>query len=272
MSNEKKEQNRSHPEQWKYASPEEPGLHLVISPENSACRKTWIYRLNLTKGSQQRLEGVIATSPEAPGGLELNGMVASGSVRINPGAKTLNRLDSWYQTPADSVTVEALEDSMLYLGGAPFEGKGSFYVRPYDPTLPLGEIRQVHGKPPYRRDVFMTVNQETEASTMINGITWGDDGGWTSWPPHEHTKHLEEVYCYFDIPKPHYALHFASRKPGTVEAIHPVSTGDCVVVPEGYHPTAASPGVKSCYFWVMAAHQPESRRYDLAVSDPNFTD
>ncbi|MFW6327034.1 MAG: 5-deoxy-glucuronate isomerase, partial [Bacteroidota bacterium] len=91
-----------------------------------------------------------------------------------------------------------------------------------------------------------------------------------SWPPHQHTKDLEEVYCYFDIPKPRFALHLASRKPGEVEAVHPVSTGDCVVVPEGYHPTVGAPGTKSCYFWIMAAYSQQSRRYDLAVNDPNY--
>ena len=54
------------------------------------------------------------------------------------------------------------------------------------------------------------------------------------------------------------------------ETVHPVSTGDMVVVPEGYHPTCGSPGVRSTYFWVMAAYRPESRRYDLAVNDPEL--
>jgi 5-deoxy-glucuronate isomerase len=116
----------------------------------------------------------------------------------------------------------------------------------------------------------MTINQETPGSRLICGITESEDGKWTSWPPHQHTKDLEEVYCYFDIPKPAFALHLASRKPGEVEAVHPVSDGDCVIVPEGYHPTVGMPGAKSTYFWVMVAHSKESRRYDLAVNDPNF--
>ena len=116
----------------------------------------------------------------------------------------------------------------------------------------------------------MTVAQQDEASRLICGITIGDEGKWTSWPPHQHTKDLEEVYCFFDIPKPQTAFQFLSRTPGEFEYIHPVSTGDCVIVPEGYHPTCGMPGVKSCYFWVMAARKLESRRYDLAVNDPNF--
>jgi 5-deoxy-glucuronate isomerase len=116
----------------------------------------------------------------------------------------------------------------------------------------------------------MTVGQTDEASRLICGITSGDEGMWTSWPPHQHTKDLEEVYCYFDIPKPKFALHLSSRESGKVEFVHPVSTGDCVIIPEGYHPTVGMPGVKSCYFWVMVAHTGQSRRYDLAVNDPEF--
>jgi 5-deoxy-glucuronate isomerase len=111
------------------------------------------------------------------------------------------------------------------------------------------------------------LNQETPASRLINGFTWGAPGMWTSWPPHQHSAHLEEVYCYFDIPAPQFALHISSRNAGEVEAVHPVRTGSCVVIPEGYHPTVGTPGVRSSYFWVMGAHSQESRRYDLAKAD-----
>ena len=143
-------------------------------------------------------------------------------------------------------------------------------MRKYDLTLPLGNIHQTHGKPPYQREVFMTLAQEDLGSRLICGITEGEPGKWTSWPPHQHSKDLEEIYCYFDIPKPKFALHLSSRKPGEIEEVYPVSSGDFVIVPEGYHPTVGMPGVKSCYFWIMAAFSEKSRRYDLAVNDPNF--
>jgi 5-deoxy-glucuronate isomerase len=90
---------------------------------------------------------------------------------------------------------------------------------------------------------------------------------WTSWPPHQHTEDLEEVYCYFDLPTPRFALHLSSRTPGIIEAVHPVSTGDFVIIPEGYHPTVGSPGGRSSYFWIMVAHRKESRSYELAKAD-----
>ena len=116
----------------------------------------------------------------------------------------------------------------------------------------------------------MTVAQQDEASRLICGVTEGEPGQWTSWPPHQHSADLEEIYCYFNIPKPQFALHLASRLPGQIEEVFTVSTGDFVIIPEGYHPTCGMPGVRSCYFWIMAAHQLSSRRYDLAVNDPNY--
>ena len=253
------------PSHWKYSSPGEVGFHTIISPDNSACKITRIFRLN---------QGKDDTCTLLDEKLELNGIVIKGELKIisDSGAELLSRLDSFYLPSKEKVKMVFLEDSSVFIGGAPCDGKGEYFTRKYNASLPLGNIRQVHGKPPYRRDVFMTVAQQDSGSRLICGITAGEPGRWTSWPPHQHSRDLEEVYCYFDIPKPMSAFHFSSRKDGEFEFIHPVSTGDCVIIPEGYHPTAGMPGVRSCYFWVMAAHKPESRRYDLAVNDPNFAD
>jgi len=254
---------KSHPSQWKYESPEESGWHEVITPDNSACRLTWVYRLNLPKGKAHQVH-----KPD----MELNGAVVAGRVALLHGSNEyeLDKCDSFFLPGGDKVQIKAHQDSVLFFGGSLNEGKGHFFTRKYDLSLPPGDIHQIHGQPPYKREVFMTLAQQDEASRLICGITVGDEGKWTSWPPHQHTKDLEEVYCFFDIPGPQAAFHYSSRKAGEFEHIHAVSTGDCVVIPEGYHPTCGMPGVKSTYFWIMAAHRPESRRYDLAVNDPHF--
>ena len=254
----------NHPENWKYSSSEDEGMFEIVTPEYSACKITWVYRLNLKKGSEYTLRDEK---------LELNAVLVCGAVQvsINSDSFDLNKLDSFYLPAKETLRIMAMKDTAIFIGGSLYEGKGEFFTRKYDLSLPLGDIHQVHGEPPYRREVFMTVAQQDEASRLICGITIGDEGKWTSWPPHQHTKDLEEVYCFFDIPAPQSAFHYASRKEGEFECIHPVSSGDCVIVPEGYHPTCGIPGVKSCYFWVMAAHKPESRRYDLAVNDKYFS-
>ena len=124
--------------------------------------------------------------------------------------------------------------------------------------------------PSSQREVFMTLNQEIQASRLIAGLTWGGNGAWTSWPPHQHEADLEEIYCYFDMDEPHFGLHLSYTAPGDVDNIvaHPVKSGSMVLAPRGYHPTVASPGTRNAYFWVLAAHTHESRGYDLAVLDP----
>ena len=50
--------------------------------------------------------------------------------------------------------------------------------------------------------------------------------------------------------------------------VHTVYSGTMVQAPYGYHPTAASPGSRNAYLWVLASFTPAVRRYDLAVLDP----
>ena len=249
---------------WKFQSPATPGFHTVVTPENSDCEHVWFFRLNLLAGQDFTLE---------QDGLELSSVVIDGEVDLaRPrGKDTLGRFDSFYQPGGMAVQIHALQDSILYIGGAVYEGVGAFFLRRYDPDLPIGEVNQVHGKPPYQRSVFQTVNQEMPASRLITGLTWGEEGKWTSWPPHQHEDDLEEVYAFFDIPAPKFAMHIAYLQPGEVEVVHRVSSGDCVIIPRGYHPTVGMPGVRSSYFWVMAARKPESRSYNLAVDDPRLS-
>lgn len=251
------------PKEWKYHSPATPGFHDVISPLNSDCTKTWIFRLNLLQGEKYSLLN---------NSLELNAVLIEGKTEIyfEGTSFELGKCDSFYLPGGKEVLIKALDNTSLFIGGAVFEGEGEFFTRKYDNSCTDKNIRQVHGQEPFRRDVFMTVAQTDKASRLICGITTGDNGKWTSWPPHQHTKDLEEVYCYFNLPQPHFALHLCSRYDGKIEYVHPVSTGSFVIIPEGYHPTVAMPGVKSTYFWVMVAHKPESRRYDLAINDPEF--
>jgi 5-deoxy-glucuronate isomerase len=251
----------SSPADWLCHSQDTPGFFTIASPKTSPCRVTSVFRLNLPAGESHTF-----LDPD----LELSAVVITGALEltVEGAVHRLGRLDSFYLPGGLAASVRATADLVLYVGGGPWEGEGRFFVRRFDLDLPLGAIHQVHGTAPYRRTVFMTLDQDTPASRLITGVTIGDPGGWTSWPPHQHERDLEEAYVYFDIPAPQFALHLSYREPGKLEAIHPVSSGSAVLVPRGYHPTVAMPGVRSSYFWVMAAFSRKSRRYDLAVPDP----
>lgn len=252
-----------HPRNWKYQSSPEPGWHTIVSPENSACRSLRLYRLNLDAGQPHTL---------ADGELELSAVVIAGATEVLSGGHTyaLAKYDSVYLAPGCSMELRAKCPFIMYIAGARYEGAGATHVHKYDPRLPLGDTRQVHGKPPYQRDVYMTLGPHVPASRLITGLTWSEAGGWSSWPPHQHERDLEEGYCYFDMPEPAFGIHLSYRMPGTPETAHLVRSGDFVIAPKGYHPTVSIPFARNSYFWALAAHSQASRRYDLALGDPCY--
>lgn len=251
---------------WAVQSPEEPGFHAVITPESAACQHARIYRLNLLRGESYTLFDCE---------LEMHPVLISGSAELS-GQKSfpqnMNKLDAFYLAGGDTVEIRAKENCIFYIAAASYEGVGVSFFRAFDPTLPVGDIHQVHGTGVGRREVFMTLSDQDAASHLICGLTWGAGGAWTSWPPHQHEKDLEEVYCYFDMPLPHFGLHLSYLSPGDVDGIiaYPVHSGTMVQVPWGYHPTVAAPGTQNTYLWVLAARKASSRSYDLAVVDPQM--
>lgn len=254
-------------EGWRYVSPEQEGLHEVIAPGKADCEQAYVYRLNLKKAEHFTL---------STGDKEMNPVCVTGRASVSCSAfeDICEKYDSFYVTRDMDIEITALEDCVFYIGGAVDEGYGTPFFRKCDLNLPIGGIHQIHGKGVGKREVFMTVDPEVESSRLLCGLTWGGNGSWTSWPPHQHELDLEEVYCYFDMAAPHFGLHLSYEEPGNVESIvaHPVTSGTMVLAPRGYHPTSAAPGTRNTYLWILAAHSHKSRRYDLAVSDPTMAD
>lgn len=260
--------NKKRMEGWKVQSSDEKGFHKVITPDTCECQEAQIFRLNLAAGESYTLE-----SKE----LELHPVLLSGKAQLSGHSQLdqeMEKYDSCYIPGDDTLTITAKEDCIFYIAGAKYEGVGEPHFRKFDITLPIGDIHQIHGSGVGQREVMFTLAPQDSASKLICGLTWSGEGAWTSWPPHQHEKDLEEVYCYFDMPLPKFGFHVSYLKSGEVEDIvtHTVHSGTMVQAPCGYHPTVASPGSKNAYLWVLAAFRPESRRYDLAINDPVFND
>ena len=252
---------------WHVVSPEEPGLHEVVAPGKTPNRAAYIYRLNLLPGQEYRL---------CSGKLEMNPVLIRGACRIDGGGlhEDMVKLDSFYIPGGTEVSITAGEEgAVFYIGAAVCEGIGKPFFRKCDLTLPIGNIHQIHGEGSGQREVFFTLNEEIPASRLICGLTWGADGMWTSWPPHQHEAQLEEVYCYFDMPAPQAGFHISYGTDDTFldPRISVVSSGHMVMAPDGYHPTVATPGTRNTYLWVLAAFTPETRGYNYARTDPMFT-
>lgn len=251
---------------WRHQSPDAWGFHTVISPDTCDSTVSYVFRLNLASGDSHTL---------ISGKLEMAVTLIQGEANLSGNAdlpQVMKRFDSFY-IPADTeVVITASTDCIFYIGGAQYEGIGKTSFRAYDEKLPIGDIHQIHGSGAGQREVMFTLDPATPASRLICGLTWSGDGGWTSWPPHQHEKDLEEVYCYFDMPRPKRGFHLSYLESGALEdaVFHEVSSGTMVEAPRGYHPTVATPGTMNAYMWILVAFTPESRRYDLAKNDPAF--
>ncbi len=260
-----KQQNKERMENWKVESPKENGFFEVISPKKSDCTAVSMYRLNLEKGQTYTLE-----SNE----LEMNGAIIKGSANVKSSRidSSLEKLDSFYICANVKLEIEATSDLIIYIAAAAGDDTGFERATKFDWTLPIGDIHQIHGSGVGEREVMFTCEPNLPAKHLLCGLTWSRPGTWTSWPPHQHEKDLEEVYCYFDMDEPKMGLHISYLTSDDRQDLvaHTVTSGTMVLAPCGYHPTVAMPGTTNAYFWALAAFTPESRRYDLAILDPKL--
>jgi 5-deoxy-glucuronate isomerase len=128
------------------------------------------------------------------------------------------------------------------------------------------------GKPGDERQLNVVVGKNVEAGRLMLGFTISQPGNWTSWPPHEHEEMLEEMYVFFDMPAPAFALQLVYRDTEYPESIMPVREGDAVMIPAGYHPNVAVPWHRVCFMWAMAAHrEKEDRQFGVVNVQPDFS-
>jgi len=139
------------------------------------------------------------------------------------------------------------------------------------------EVRQnpklhlIAGKPPAERDLNVLIGANVEAGRIMAGVTFSTPGNWTSWPPHEHSKLLEEAYLFIDMPAPSFGVQFVYTDPNQPELVQVVREGDCVLMPQGYHPNVAAPGGQINFLWMMAAiKEGEDRLYGVVNVQPEY--
>jgi 5-deoxy-glucuronate isomerase len=133
------------------------------------------------------------------------------------------------------------------------------------------KLHLIAGKPPAERDLNVLIGSNVEAGRIMAGVTFSRPGNWTSWPPHEHSRMLEEAYLFIDMPAPSFGVQFVYTNPQAPELVQLVREGDCVLMPKGYHPNVAAPGGQINFLWMMAAiKEGEDRLYGVVNVQPEF--
>lgn len=127
------------------------------------------------------------------------------------------------------------------------------------------------------RNYTLATDVEIDHLLVCEVITPG--GNWSSYPPHKHDVHsddervLEEIY-YFEVADgPNGAGLAYHRTYGTpakpIDFLAEIRSGDCVIVPHGYHgPCMAAPGYDLYYLNVMAGPAEDGKW--LVTDDPAF--
>jgi 5-deoxy-glucuronate isomerase len=239
-----------------------------VTPERGATRWLRYGRIALRAG--ERLV------PFGTGDCEtaLIGLRGAATVRADGRVYTVGRYDALYVPRDLPLEIAAGADGVdLAELAAPVAGRYevafvAFADVQQDPALHFRT-----GGAGCARDLSILIGKNVSAGRLLAGVTFSDPGNWTSWPPHEHGATLEEAYLYIDMPAPAFAVQLVYTDRDDPEVATIVREGDCVVMPQGFHPNVAAPGGRVGFLWFMAAHREGiDRQFGVVNVQPDFAE
>jgi 5-deoxy-glucuronate isomerase len=241
------------------------GRRTGFAPGSTAARYLHYGRITLAAGDAP----ITFSSGEHEVGLIcLNG---KATVRANGEEFTLDQYDAVYVPRDSEIEVSGPDGCDLAEVSAPVEKRYPLKFVSYKEVRQNPKLHLIAGKPPAERDLNVLIGANVEAGRIMAGVTFSRPGNWTSWPPHEHSKLLEEAYLFIDMPAPSFGVQFVYTDPQQPELVQIVREGDCVLVPQGYHPNVAAPGGQINFLWMMAAiREGEDRLYGVVNVQPEY--
>ena len=241
------------------------GRRTAVAPGSTAARYLHYGRITLAAG-----DAPITFSSEDH---EVGLICLNGKATITTEGETfdLDRYDAVYVPRDSDIEVNAPEGCDLAEVSAPVAKRYPLKFVSYKEVRQNPKLHLIAGKPPAERDLNVLIGANVEAGRIMAGVTFSTPGNWTSWPPHEHSKLLEEAYLFIDMPSPSFGVQFVYTDPKQPELVQVVREGDCVLMPQGYHPNVAAPGGQINFLWMMAAiKEGEDRLYGVVNVQPEY--
>ena len=241
------------------------GRKVAISPANSSMQHLCYARIRID-----------ARTPDVAfntGNRETALICLDGEAEISAGKEkfTLNKYDAAYIPRGSEVKIHGQAADLAEFA-ADVEGDYPVQVVRYADVRADKSLHLTVGGPATTRDLNILVGKNVKAGRVLAGFTISDPGNWTSWPPHEHAKMLEEMYVYINMPAPGFGIQLVYNNTGYPEMLIPVREGDAVLMPSGYHPNVAVPGHSIGFLWAMAAHrEKEDRQFGVVNVQPDFS-
>ena len=243
------------------------GRRTAVAPGSTAAR--YLHYGRITLAATDEAEKFNSGEHEI-GLICLNG---KATVRAAGESFSLDRYDAVYIPRDSEIEVEPDGPNGCDLAevSAPVEKRYPLKFVSYKDVRQNPKLHLIAGKPPAERDLNVLIGANVEAGRIMAGVTFSTPGNWTSWPPHEHSKLLEEAYLFIDMPAPSFGVQFVYTDPLKPELVQVVREGDCVLMPQGYHPNVAAPGGQINFLWMMAAiKEGEDRLYGVVNVQPEY--
>ena len=242
------------------------GRYTALAPGAAAVEHLQYGRIRMRLG-----DGAISFNTERH---ETGLICLCGEARVHAGGEILSmkRYDALYIPRDENVRVECRSDGCdLAEVSSEVENCYPQQFVPFDSVRADPGLHFMTGSTSCRRDLNILIGKNVQAGRIVAGVTFGDPGNWTSWPPHEHAEMLEEAYLYIDMPAPSWGIQLVYTNPEEPELITVVREGDCVVMPKGYHPNVGAPGGSIGFLWMMAAHREvEDRQFGVVNVQPEY--
>lgn len=241
------------------------GRHISVTPANSAMRHLHYGRI--------RLDGQVSSATFETAGRETALLCMQGSCElvVDGAHHELGLHDAVYIPPRAAVQVTTRSSVDLVECAAEVSGQYPLQVIRYADIQKDPALKFKAGGPATSRDLNIVIGNNVRAGRLLMGFTRSASGNWTSWPPHEHTAMLEELYVYFDMPPPAFGIQLVYTDPQSPELAAVVRDGDAVLMPAGYHPNVAAPGHSINFIWMMAAHREgQDRQFGVVNVQPEF--
>ncbi|MCC8190292.1 MAG: 5-deoxy-glucuronate isomerase [Planctomycetes bacterium] len=244
----------------------------IIPPGDPTLPRTYFNLVRLTAG--ERFATVVPgyetcwVLQEGSCDIEVAGHVFAGvggraSVWDSP------RADSVYATAGKWVTAVAGPDGAVIAvaGGRCADLHPPFRVRPEEVRpVEVGSL-ETHS----RRCIYHILGAKDEGRTgnILISELYAEPGCWSGYPPHKHGEDIpagpetwhetgfEEVYHYRFNPENGFGAQFNYGPDGS-GGVWKIMGGDTFCIPNGYHPTVASPGHAAYVFTILIGHTQHS--------------
>ena len=241
------------------------GRRVVITPENSSMQYLCYARIILDASTRNVSFNT--------GAKETALICLSGRAEIEAGGKKfpIAQYDAVYVPKTSSVVISGGPADFAEFA-ADVDGEYPLQIVRYADVKADKSLHFMAGGAATTRDLNILVGKNIKAGRVLAGFTISDPGNWTSWPPHEHAKMLEEMYVYIEMPAPAFGVQFVYTDPNEPDLVSVVREGDAVLMPRGYHPNVSAPGHRIGFLWAMAAHrESEDRQFGVVNVQPEFS-